>query len=302
MENNNSITISKVCGLCAGCKHAVDSTIEALEKHNNVKLFKEIVHNKTVNNMLKQKGVCFEDDLNNFSQNDFVIIRAHGEPQSTFEFLNSNNIPYCDCTCQNVKKIHEAVFDYTNRGYTAVIIGKYGKKSGIIHPEIAGTIGWCSTEPILIETDDDLEKFSGIKNQKLYLTCQTTFNEAKATELIEKIESICNASKNELVVNKSICLAQTSINKFSVELAKQCDLMVVLGGKNSSNTTELYNNIKNYAPTIFIENINMVEEELKNNNLTLTKETKIGLTAGASTSKDEIEELKQHLENIIKEL
>ena len=121
-------------------------------------------------------------------------------------------------------------------------------------------------------------------------------------ELIEKIEDICKQNNCELVINKSICSAQTSINKFSVELAKECDLMIVLGGKNSSNTTELYNNVKNYTPTIFIENINLVTEELANNNLSLTKNTKIGLTAGASTSKDEIEQLKLNLEKIIKEL
>ncbi len=149
MENKN-IEISKVCGLCAGCKFAIDTCINQLNQNKNVTLFKEVVHNQNVNNMLIKKGIAIENDINNLSQSSTIILRAHGEPKSTIDFLKSNEFDFIDCTCINVKKIHEDVFNHSSYGENIIIIGKYGKKTGIIHPEIAGTIGWCHSTPILI--------------------------------------------------------------------------------------------------------------------------------------------------------
>ena len=94
--------------------------------------------------------------------------------------------------------------------------------------------------------------------------------------------------KAELVVNKSICFAQKNINLNSVELAKSVDLMVVIGGKNSSNTKELFKNVSNYVTSIHIEDVSEFDEELKKNNVILNKDIKIGVTAGASTLKEEV--------------
>ncbi len=298
MENEN-VKISKVCGLCAGCKLAIDTTLSELEKNQKVTLFKEIVHNKNVNSMLEQKGVVFENELNNLSADGVTILRAHGEPKETYHQLENIGVNYVDCTCVNVKKIHDLVFEYSTKGYTILIIGKYGKKSGVMHPEIAGTVGWCETEPILIEDHDDIAKI-GDNVSKIYLVCQTTFNMEKADHLIEDIQTICAEKNIELVVNKSICLAQKQINVFSAELAKECDLMIVVGGKNSSNSTELFNNLKTITKSIFVENISSIKNILKEENITLTKNIKIGLTAGASTMKSELIELKTQLESIIK--
>ena len=299
MEN---IKISKVCGLCAGCKFAIDTAIKELQSSKKVTLFKEIVHNNNVNSMLQNKGIIFETSLNALKPSEKVIIRAHGEPKSTYEFLESNQIPFVDCTCVNVKKIHEQVELFSKNGYQIIIIGKYGKKSGVMHPEIVGTVGWCESEPILIEDSDDLLKIKNHNGKKFYLVCQTTFNMEKADILINNISNICDKNHHELVVNKSICMAQKQINIFSVKLAEECDLMIVVGGKNSSNSLELFNNVKNYTKSIFIENIHDYESALAQNNISLSKNMKIGLTAGASTIKSELEELKILLQNKLKEL
>ena len=288
MEN---IKISKVCGLCAGCKRAIDKTSEHLQNGESVTLFKEIVHNKNVNEFLKNKGVIFEDSLENLNNKSTIIIRAHGEPKSTFAHLESIGAKIEDCTCPNVAKIHQLVEEHSLKNYKIIIIGKYGKTTGKIHPEITGTIGWCNTEPILIEDEEDLSKLEGFSNETFYLVCQTTFNAKKADILIEKATNILK--NNSLIVNKSICNAQKQINEFSKQLAEESDLMIVVGGKNSSNSIELYNNLKQIKPSLFIENIFDWEEELKKENLTISKNTKIGLTAGASTMKSELETLKQ---------
>ena len=299
MEN---VKISKVCGLCAGCKYAIETTQKELAKKQKVTLFKEIVHNKNVNAMLEKQGVVFANKIEELSPEGVVVVRAHGEPKSTFEIFKQNGINYVDCTCVNVKNIHEKVQKFSKLGYKIIIIGKYGKKTGVIHPEIAGTIGWCETEPILIEDNEDADNFVPEKNNKYYLVCQTTFNMEKADALISVIENNCKKTNTPIEINKSICLAQKQINVFSEELAKDCDLMIVVGGKNSSNSIELFNNIKQFANAIFIEDISTIKNVLDENNIILTKNIRIGLTAGASTMKSELEELKKHLEQMIKEL
>ena len=280
MEN---IKIANICGLCAGCKFAINTTKAQKKNNNSVTLFKEIVHNENVNLSLKNIGIAFKDKIEDLSSDELVIIRAHGEPKKTFEYINKKGISYIDCTCVNVKNIHNLVEEYSKNGYTNIIIGKYGKVSKTMHPEILGTIGWSQSEPILIEDEEDLKKIENFKNQKFYLTCQTTFNELKADKLIEKITEILQNNNNLITINKSICSAQKVINESSMQLANISDLMLVVGSKSSSNTTELYNNLKNICTTVFIDDINNYKQILKNENITFSKNTKIGITAGAST-------------------
>lgn len=291
MEN---VVISKVCGLCAGCKKAITVAKEELKKGEKVTIFKEIVHNKNVNKMLEDSGAVFANELSELNQNSTVIIRAHGEPPKTYEYLNENNINFKDCTCFNVAKIHEFVEEFSKKDYQIILLGKFHKT---LHPEVLGTIGWANGKEILIESDDDLKQLTEIKNDKLYLVCQTTFNLEKADDLILKIQQIAKNNNCELVVNKSICNAQKQINISSAELAKNSDIMIVVGGKNSSNSTELFNNMKSICPSIFIENINDYKTELDANNLTISKTTKVGITAGASTMKQELETLKNLIES-----
>ena len=300
MENN--IKIATVCGLCAGCTLAINETQMAVSQNKNVTLFKEIVHNKNVNSMLQSQGVNFCDELEHLPKDHTIILRAHGEPEATINHLLSNGYNFIDCTCINVKNIHNAVSTHSNQDEKIIIIGKYGKHSGAMHPEILGTVGWCKTEPILIEDEDDILKLESFSNTKFYLVCQTTFNIEKADKLIEKISALTTKNDCDLEVNKSICLAQKQINLSSQKLAKECDLMIVVGGKNSSNTTELYNGLKSITKSIFIEDIYSFEAELEANNISLSKDMKIGLTAGASTMKSELETLKTLLSNKIKEL
>ena len=298
-DNMANITISNVCGLCAGCSRSIDMATNAA-KQNKTVLYKEIVHNKNVNDMLSKLQIKTITDLSEANPDELIILRAHGEPPETYNYLNEKNLNFIDCTCPNVTKIHELVKEYSDKGYKIILIGKYGKHSGKIHPEVFGTIGWCSSDPILIEDESDLDKLQLLKNSKLYLICQTTFNEAKADVLINNISELYKINNNELVINKSICGAQKAINIASVNLAKNSDVMIVVGGKNSSNSIELFNNIKQYTKAIFIEDINSWKDELNSKNIDFSKETNFGLTAGASTLKDELISLKNLIEQELK--
>ena len=290
MEN---IKISQVCGLCGGCTRAIDTAIKEIENGNKVTIFKEIVHNKNVNLFLANAGAKCEDNIENLSSDSVAIIRAHGEPPETFEYLNEKGIEFRDCTCTNVAKIHNLVKEYSESGYKIILIGKH-KKS--VHPEVFGTIGWSKTDVVLVESEEDIEKLKNLKNDKFYLVCQTTFNIKKTDELILEIQKVLSETKSELIVNKSLCLAQKNINEFSAKLAKECDIMIVVGGKNSSNSLELFKNMKSICPSIFIEDINFYKEALIESDLTISKETKVGITAGASTRKEELVMLKELIE------
>jgi 4-hydroxy-3-methylbut-2-enyl diphosphate reductase len=290
MEN---IKIAKVCGLCAGCHFAINVAIDEINKGNSVTIFKEIVHNNNVNNYLTSYGAKFEDDINNLDCSNTIIIRAHGEPPSAYTLLESKNIPYRDCTCHNVKTIHTLVKEFSNNGYRVVVIGKSK------HPEVIGTIGWANNA-IVIENEDDLQKLNNIINSKLYIVCQTTFNMQKADVLIKKVQTILQQNNCEVIINKSICSAQKTINEYSVQLAQESDVMIVVGGANSSNSMELYNNVNTICPSVFIEDIHTYKDALKAKGLTITPATRVGITAGASTMKSELYELKKLIEDNIK--
>lgn len=291
MEN---IKIADVCGLCAGCKRAIDATVKEIKEGKSVTIFKEIVHNKNVNKYLEGIGARCEDNIENLRKDNIIIIRAHGEPPETYEYFKSKKIEFRDCTCPNVKLIHDQVKEYSDNGYKIIIIGKY-KKS--IHPEVLATLGWAKNQAVLIETKEDINTLKNYKTDKFYLVCQTTFNINKAEELISEIEYILNLNSCELIVNKSLCSAQKAINDSSAKLAGNCDLMIVVGGLNSSNSLELFNNLNSICPSIFIEDISLYLVALKEKGIKISPETKIGITAGASTRKEELLELKKLIEN-----
>ncbi len=286
------IKIAEICGLCSGCRRAINRVIDTINDGKNVTIFKEIVHNKNTNNFLLALGARTENDIDKLTQDSIAIIRGHGEPPSTYDILNKKGVPYLDCTCPNVENIHNKVKEYSLKGYEIIILGKYKEK---IHPEVEGTIGWAQSS-ILIQDESDLTKLNDIKNKKLYLICQTTFNISLAEILTDKIEKIAKQNNCEIMINKSMCTAQREINKSSLDLAKSVDVMIVVGGKNSSNTKELYNNLSTVCPSIFIEDIYSYKDALKNAGINITKDSIIGLTAGASTMREELLSLKKVIE------
>lgn len=287
------IYIAEKCGLCAGCTRAINKVKERLDQGKKVAIFKEIVHNKNVNLFLEDLGAELVNDIGDIPQDSIAIIRGHGEPPSTYEYFERNNIEYDDCTCPNVTNIHKCVEEYSAKGYIIVILGKFHKA---MHPEIEGTIGWIKTKYYLVETQEDIYPLQQLNNQKVLIVCQTTFNMTKAKLLIDEIKEVLENKNCEVVVNESLCSAQKEINTSSKTLAESVDIMIVVGGKNSSNSQELYKHMASIRPSIFIENIVNYSIALQEADITLTQNTKIGITAGASTLKQELVDLKALIE------
>lgn len=277
----------KVYGTCAGANKAIEAAYK-LKKENkdkNIYIYKEILHNPYIINELLKDDIKCIDDLSILNENDILIIRAHGEPKETYDYLNSHNIEYYDATCTNVLKVHNLATQKQKDGYKIIIIGKK------THPEVIGTNGWINNEGIIIEDKDDYKELNN--NDKYFIVCQTTISHKKLQELLNYM----NENNISYEIENTICNAQKLIQTSSVTLAEQMDIMFVIGGKESSNTKELYNLCNEVTKTYYFSDIKDFFNFIKKEKYTLN--TKIGFTGGASTPKEQIKEYANLLEFFI---
>lgn len=287
----------KTYGTCSGANKAINLAYK-LKKENkdkNIVIYKEILHNPYVINELKKDNIICIDNLKEINKNDIVIIRAHGETLDTFKYLEDNNIEYYDSTCINVKKVHDIVQKQYNENYKIIIVGKK------THPEVIGTNSRCNNEAIIIEDENDYKQIN--KNDKYYVVCQTTIG----YETVSSLLNYLNINNIQYEHTNTICPHQKLIQSSSVSLSEQMDITFIIGGKHSSNTKELYNQCKKVcAKSYHIDDINEFYEIIKKEDISYT--TKICITAGGSTPKNQIQEFSNLLEftiyykNKVKEL
>ncbi|MDE7208405.1 MAG: 4-hydroxy-3-methylbut-2-enyl diphosphate reductase [Clostridia bacterium] len=265
-----SVTVAKNSGFCQGVKKAVNV---AMNIDTPAYVYGELIHNEVVLDKLRARGVVTVDNLNDFKGNK-IIIRSHGVGKDVYDFLQSNNIEYVDCTCVFVKKIHEIVRENYLKGKQIIIIGNPN------HPEVIGTNGWCDNTAIIYNGETD----AVFDNQKEYcLVVQTTYDH----NIVEKYIKILQTSIKTLDTNNTICYTTLGRQKECELLSKECDLMLVVGSKNSSNTRKLQDICKkNCQLTYLIE----TTDDLKS--ISVNKNIKIGIVAGASTPPELIEEVK----------
>lgn len=282
------IIVGKTAGFCYGVKRAVDGAKEELKQNETLYGLGEIVHNQEVVKELENLGMHFFENIED--ANGKTIIRAHGIPKQMYEQARKKQIELIDYTCPKVLKIHQIAEEYANKGYYIFLLGN--KK----HPEIIGTLSYCGENKFIIEKEDDtikaleaLEK-SGIKN--VLVISQTTYS-------LEKFYIIEEFIKNEIprnikvVIKNTICQATEIRQKETEEMAKKVDCMIVIGGKNSSNTKKLYEIAIQYCKIVLlIEN----ETELALHNIKANN--KVGIMAGASTPRESIEKVIEKLKKV----
>ena len=282
---NMELIVGKTAGFCYGVKRAVDGAKEQLKQNENLYGLGEIVHNQDVIKELENLGMQFIENIEEAKGK--TIIRAHGVPKQIYEKAKEKQIELIDYTCPKVLNIHQIVEEYANKGYYIFLLGN--KK----HPEIIGTLSYCGENKFIIEKEDDtmkaLETFEKSGMKKILVISQTTYS-------LEKFYIVEEIIKNEIprdvavVVKNTICQATEIRQKETEEMAKKVDAMIIIGGKNSSNTKKLYEIAKQYCKTVlFIEN----ETELILDNIKSTD--KVGMMAGASTPKESIEKVIEKL-------
>ena len=281
------ILLGKTAGFCGGVSRAVKNSEKDLEKYKKVYCLGELVHNKEVIEELEKKGLKIINDIS--EGKDRVIIRAHGVEKSVYEKAKEMNIELLDYTCTKVLLIHDLVEEYAKNGYYIVLIGEYE------HPEVIGTYSFCGEYKSKINKVEDvpelINKIKKSNKNKILVVAQTTFNGLKFDEIVEKIrESIDENVKLE--VNKTICNATTLRQNEAIELSKKVDLMIIIGGKNSSNTNKLYDISKRYVENaIIVETYKEIDKEY------VKTFEKIGIMAGASTPKSSIDEVIKFIES-----
>jgi 4-hydroxy-3-methylbut-2-enyl diphosphate reductase len=276
------ILVSEYNGFCGGVKAAVLKADKILNDDKKLYSYGEIIHNKDVVEKLKDKGMVIVDDLPKDNDARFLI-RSHGVGKHIYDLLEEKNIEVVDATCVKVKKIHKIVEEFKNKDYNIIIVGDKN------HPEVQGIAGWCNNEADIIKNPEELKNI--IEPSKKYcLVCQTTFNLNIFEEILKTIE-INNYSN--IIVYNTICEATRKRQEACVALASKCTVMLIVGGKNSSNTKKLYELSKELCKNTFlIENYKEIPYNY------IDKNTIVGVSAGASAPDWIIEEVINMLENL----
>lgn len=284
------IIVGKTAGFCFGVKRAVEGSINQTESNTDdrqIYCLGELVHNRQVVKKIENKGIKIINNINQIeSNNSSLIIRAHGVPKEEYENAKLKQIKLIDYTCPYVLKIHNIAEQYKDKEFYIFVVGNR------LHPEVIGTISYCGEKYSVIEDEKDIEyainSFLKEQNNNLLIIVQTTFNKDKL-KVIEK-NIIKNLNSNiHIEIKNTICSATEERQKETEKISKEVNLMIIIGGKNSSNIKKLYEISKNNTKTLLIE----TAEELDIENV--KKYDKVGIMAGASTPKDSINEVIEKL-------
>ncbi len=281
------IILAKSAGFCFGVKRAVDTVYQqVLLNHGKIYTYGPIIHNEEVVRDLEEKGVCVVETREQLKEcrDGTVIIRSHGVGKEIYNLLKENQISYVDATCPFVRKIHQIVEQYSREDYHVVIIGNEN------HPEVEGIKGWSSNldATTVISTPQEAENFLLKDGKKACIVSQTTFNNKKFQELVE----ILQKKGYDIIVLNTICNATQERQAEAKEIAKEVDAMIVVGGKNSSNTQKLFEICKKECEnTCYIQTLGDLDlSKLRSIN-------SVGITAGASTPNKIIEEVQKNVRN-----
>ena len=274
---------AKTAGFCFGVKRAVDTVYEQVDVCDGpIYTYGPIIHNEEVVKDLESKGVVVlrtEEELDNV-ENGTVIIRSHGVEKRIYDKLEAKGLRVVDATCPFVKKIHNIVRKESAEGKYILIIGNPD------HPEVIGIRGWAGEHAAVIRNADDIENIDFSKNRKICVVSQTTFNYNKFKDLVEIIKK----KSYDVSVLNTICNATKERQTEAKSIAGSVDAMIVIGDKHSSNTQKLFEICRKACNnTYYIQTL----DDLDLNQLG-SVET-VGITAGASTPNNIIEEVQNNV-------
>lgn len=281
------ITVADSAGFCFGVDRAVKLCYQALEEHQSVATLGPIIHNQNVVDDLTQKGARIVHSIAELHPEECVVIRSHGVSRSVYEELEQAGNPYVDATCPFVAKIHRIVEKHTANGDFVLIAGDEN------HPEVAAIVGHCKGNCFVFESEEALNNFfqknSGITHKKLAIVAQTTYNILVWEKCLEALPK----DNPNIMVYDTICHATQVRQSDADKLSRKSDLMIIVGGRHSSNTVKLYHVCNRNCRSYHIEN----SDELYT--LDLRNAERIGITAGASTPAHIIKEVQQTMAEIM---
>ena len=283
----SKVKIAKSAGFCFGVDRAVKIVYDELKKQK-VATYGPIIHNQDVVCDLAKKGVRIVNSISELNDDECVIIRSHGVGNDVYLQISEQNRKYVDATCPYVTRIHKIVREKSSEGYTILIAGDEN------HPEVEGIMGHCVSKAIVFEDDVALKKIfkknSEILKKKVAIVAQTTYN----IKIWDKCIKIANELFDCPQIYDTICNATSNRQTEAINLASNSDVMIIIGGKHSSNTVKLYDVCSQYCKCYHIENAS----ELCGIDFSSTNS--IGITAGASTPAYIIKEVQRQMSEILK--
>ncbi len=280
------VVTAKSAGFCFGVRRAVDTVYELSEGLKKIYTYGPIIHNETVVDDLAARGVGIVNSLDEIAALDpadtVIVIRSHGVSEAVYDSIAGMGFEIVDTTCPFVKRIHDAVRGASENGEEILILGSPD------HPEVEGIMGWCHGPVQILEDVESAKAYKPLSDGPVTLVSQTTFNHKKFEDIVEILTS---AEYNVNVMN-TICNATLTRQNEAEELASRADVMIVIGGKHSSNTRKLYDICAARCEhTYFIETLDDL-------NLEVPKSVRlVGITAGASTPQNLIEEVQKEWKN-----
>jgi len=266
-------------GYCAGVDRAVQTVERALELYGPpVYVRKEIVHNKHVVEQLRERGAIFVEEEHQVPEGETVVFSAHGVAPSVHAGAEARGLKTIDATCPLVTKVHVEAKKFAAQGYTIVLIGHAG------HEEVEGTMGEAPDHIVLIETEDDVDRLEVADPDKISYISQTTLSVDETTAIINKLrERFPNIVGPR---TDDICYATTNRQMAVRQMAPHCDLVLVIGSANSSNSNRLVEVARDHgAESHLIDNESQVREEW------LEGKRVVGITSGASAPEELVKRL-----------
>ncbi len=290
MKKKINIILASPRGFCAGVKRAIEIVELALQKHGPpIYVRHEIVHNKRVVEDLSKKGAIFVEELDEVPENSKVIFSAHGVAKKVKTQAKSLKQLTIDATCPLVSKVHKQTEKYYNKGYKVILIGHRG------HPEVIGIQGQIDDKIIILQNEKEAKELNIENNEKVAYVTQTTLS-------IDDTQNIINILKRKFpnILGPQlddICYATQNRQLAVTKLAEKAEIVLVIGGENSSNTKRLAEIVKKKnVPVYRIANA----KEL--NTGWLEDKTHIGITAGASSPEVLILEVIDFIKTLFEEV
>jgi 4-hydroxy-3-methylbut-2-en-1-yl diphosphate reductase len=261
-------------GYCAGVDRAVETVEKALDMHGPpVYVRKEIVHNKHVVEELSERGAIFVDQETEVPEGELVVFSAHGVSPKVHENAAARGLRTIDATCPLVTKVHVEARKFAEKGYTIVLIGHEG------HEEVEGTTGEAPDDIVLVQTADDVDRLEVEDPNRVAYITQTTLSVDETAQIIgrlrERFPNIVSPKSDD------ICYATTNRQIAVKQLARECELVLVIGSTNSSNSNRLVEVAREHgARSHLIDNASQVSEDWLNGVET------VGITSGASAPEE----------------
>lgn len=279
------IYLAKTQGFCAGVSFAVDIVEHALAKYGApLYVYHEIVHNTYVVDGFRAKGVIFVEDLNEVPVGTRVIFSAHGVPPSVIETAKRRELKYVDATCPLVTKVHNEAVKFSRHRYETVLIGHRG------HQELIGTSGYVNPELLhVVENEDEIDDLKIDPAKEVSYITQTTLSVDDTTAMIEKLKK--KFPRLLAPPRSDLCYATQNRQDAVKELAGFCDIIIICGSPNSSNSNRLRETGKKYGtPSYIIDRAQELDMKL------LQGKNKVGISSGASVPRIIVDELIEQIQ------